>query len=226
MSNTAAEPKRGRIAQIIEAYRITKRTRPLIGLIMLGCIVGALAVSIGLGLWLGSLVLWIIFGLLLGILIAVFLFGRIAEAAAYEQIEGQPGAAASALNSLRSGWFVTPAVAVTKNQDLVHRVVGRPGIVLVAEAPASRAANLLAIERKRTARYAPDIPIHEFIVGNDEGQVPLRKIQRRVMRLPRVLRPAEVTTLRKRLDALTAAPVPIPKGPLPKGGRMPRPPRG
>jgi hypothetical protein len=42
------------------------------------------------------------------------------------------------------------------------------------------------------------------------------------MKLPRNLKPAEISAVRKRLDALTSTPLPIPKGPLPKGARMPR----
>ena len=41
---------------------------------------------------------------MLGLVAATFIFGRRAERAAYAQIEGQPGAAAAALGSLRSGW--------------------------------------------------------------------------------------------------------------------------
>ncbi len=227
MSSTTPEPKkRGRIAQIREAYRLTKTVQPRIGLVLLAWFVGVLAVFLVLGVVLASPVFFVIIGIPFALLVVTFIFGRRAEASAYSQIEGQPGAAAAALNSLRQGWFVTPAVAVTKNQDLVHRVLGRPGIVLVAEAPASRAAALLANERKRTARFVPDIPIHELVLGDGDGQVPLRKLQRTVMKLPRALRPAEVTAVRKRLDALTTTPLPIPKGPMPKGGRVPRGPRG
>jgi hypothetical protein len=226
VSNTDVEPKRGRIAQIRDVYRQTKKTKPLIGLILLGYFFGVLIVFILLGFLFKSPFVFGLLGVFSGIAVMAFIFGRVGEAEMYKQIEGQPGAAASALSTLRAGWFVTPAVSVTKHQDLVHRVLGRPGIILVAEAPASRATSLLANERRRTARFAADVPIHEFVIGNEEGQVPLRKIQRRVMRLPRVLRPAEVTALRKRLDALTTTPLPIPKGPMPKNGRVPRSPRG
>jgi hypothetical protein len=226
VSSSTTEPKkRGRIAQIREAYRVTKVSDPRIGWILLGLGLGVLSVFVLLGLLLGSPVFFLIIGIPFALLAVTFVFGRRAEAAAYAQIEGKPGAAAAVLQSLRQGWFVTPAVAVTKNQDVVHRVLGRPGVVLVAEAPASRATNLLANEHKRTSRFVPDVPIHEIVVGDEEGQVPLRKLQRRVMKLPRVMRPAEVTAVRRRLDALTTTPLPIPKGPLPKGGRMPRSPR-
>jgi hypothetical protein len=227
VSNSAPEPtKRGRIRQIREAYRLTKSVQPRIGLILLAWFAGVLAIFLVIGLLLGTPIFWVIIGLPMALLAVTFIFGRRAEASAYGQIEGQPGAGAAALQTLKSGWFVTPAVAVTKNQDIVHRVVGRPGVILVAEAPPSRAPQLLANEKRRTARFVPDIPIHELVVGNEDGQVPLRKLQRTVMKLPRALRPAEVTALRKRLDALTSTPLPIPKGPMPKGGRVPRGPRG
>lgn len=225
-SDKTDPPKRGRIRQMREAYQVTKRVQPRIGLILLGLFVGVLAVFVLIGVLLGNPIYFAVIGVPFALLATVIVFSRKAESAAYAQIEGQPGAAAAALKTLRTGWFVTPAVAVTKNQDVVHRVVGRPGVVLVAEAPASRAGALLANERKRTARFVPDMPIHEIVMGNEEGQVPLRKLQRKVMKLPRVLRPAEVTVLRKRLDALTTTPLPIPKGPMPRGGRVPRGPRG
>jgi len=58
--------------------------------------------------------------------------------------------------------------------------------------------------------------------------VPLPKLQRKIMKMPKVLRPAEVTEIRKRLDAATKAgnALPVPKGPMPKNARMPRQPRG
>ena len=151
----------------------------------------------------------------------MYVFGKRAERAAYSSIEGQTGAAVAALNALRSGWFTTPFIEVTKQQDAVHRVVGRPGIVLVAEAPAQRAPELLKTARAKMQRYASDVPIHEVICG--DGGVPLIKLNRTIMKLPRALRPAEVTELRRKLDAVQKGPsLPIPRGPMPKGMRVPR----
>lgn len=223
MSNNAPAPTRGRLAQIRETYKLTRRANPRIGWILIGIFVAVLAVFVVLGLFVPpSMFFWVFIGIMVAILAVTFVFGRRAEKAAYAQVEGQPGAAASVLNALRSGWFTTPAVAVTKNQDFVHRVLGRPGVVLVSEAPPSRAAQLLANEKKRTARFVGETPIYEIQAGDGEGQVPLRKLQGTVMKLPRNLKPAEVNALRKRLDALTATPLPIPKGPLPKGAKIPR----
>ena len=161
----------------------------------------------------------------LALLAATFWFSRRAMRAAYSQIDGQPGAAAAVVQSLRGGnWLVTPAVAVNRNQDIITRVVGRPGVVLISEGPTSRVVPMLATERKRTARWLPEIPIYEIQVGNDEGQVPLMNLQKSLGKLPRNLRGGEITDVRRKLDALgnAATSMPIPKGPMPTSARQVR----
>jgi hypothetical protein len=96
--------------------------------------------------------------------------------------------------------------------------------VLVGEGVPSRVAGLVAAERKKTERVAHGVPIHEFQVGNDEGQVPVSKLQRKVSTLPRTLRPAAVSDLNYRLKALQPT-MQMPKGPIPKGARQPRMPK-
>jgi Domain of unknown function (DUF4191) len=223
VSSTApATAPKGRIAQIRETYRLTRTNDPAIGWVLLALFLAVFGVFLLVGFVLKAPWFWGIIGLPFAVLAVTFVFGRRAEKAAYASVQGQVGAAASVLNALRSGWFVTPAVAVTKNQDFVHRVLGRPGVILVSEAPPSRATQLLANEKRRTARFVGETPIYEIQAGDGEGQVPLRKLQSTVMKLPRNLKPAEVTALRRRLDALTQTPLPIPKGPLPKGARIPK----
>jgi len=161
---------------------------------------------------------------LLGLLAAMILFGRFAQRAQFAAIEGQPGAAAAVLQGMRGNWTVTPAVTANRNLDVVHRAVGRPGVILVGEGAPGRVVGLMAAEKKKTSRVAHDVPIYEFQVGNEEGQIPVNKLQRKIMRLPRTLRPAAVSDLNYRLKALQPA-MQMPKGPLPKGARQPRMPR-
>jgi Domain of unknown function (DUF4191) len=171
--------------------------------------------------WLTALIL----ALPMALLAATFWFSRRAMRAAYTQIDGQPGASAAVIQSLRGGnWLVTPAVAVNKSQDMITRVVGKPGVVLVSEGPSSRVVPLLATERRRTARWLPEVPIYEIQVGNDEGQVPLKNLQKALGKLPRNMRGGEVTEIRRRLDALgnAASSMPIPKGPMPTSARQVR----
>jgi Domain of unknown function (DUF4191) len=152
-------------------------------------------------------------------------FYRRATGAAMREIEGQTGAAAGVLSSMRGDWQVTPAVAFNATQDLVHRVVGRPGIVLVGEGNPTRVRALLAQERRRVNRVAAEVAVTEIVVGDDEGQVSLRKLQTHVMRLPRTLKPAQMSEVKKRMRALGGPQPPIPKGPMPKTPRVPRGPR-
>ncbi|MEU8225245.1 DUF4191 domain-containing protein [Kribbella sp. NPDC048915] len=223
--NDAPEAKTSRLKQIRSAYQLTKKSEPLVGLVLAGIFFGIVALAVLGGIFVGPLLVWIPLGVALGFLAATIVFGRKVEKAAYNQIEGQAGAAASALQTLRRGWNVTPAVAVTKNQDIVHRVVGRPGIVLVGEGAPTRVKNLLAAEAKKHARVAGGAPVTQIIAGQGEDAVDIRKLTKHVMKLPAVLQPSEITDLLQRLKALDAVrpQVPMPKGPVPtslKGARQ------
>ena len=71
-------------------------------------------------------------------------------------------------------------------QDVVHRVVGRPGIVIIAEGRGRGPRDLLANEVRRVRRVAGDYPVHDIVVGNGDGEVALDKLQMTLMKLPRV----------------------------------------
>jgi len=182
-----------------------------------------LAAGAGLGLLL-SVSLWVIVPLtiLTGLLAALLVFNLRARRAMYAAIEGQLGAAAAVLEQMRGAWFVTPAVAINGKQDLVHRVVGRPGVVLVGEGAAQRVKGLLAQERKRLSRAVGDVPIHTIVVGDEEDAVPLGKLQARINRLPAKVRRKEVAKLDRRLRPLTRS-LPIPGGIDPTAVRRGRP---
>lgn len=155
-------------------------------------------------------------GVLFGLLAAVTVFGRRVQKAQYTMMEGHPGAAAAVLQSLRGPWHVTPAVAFTRKQDFVHRVVGRPGVIMVGEGSKARVSSLLKQEKRRVARAAGDeVPVYEISVGNGQGQTPLTKLQGQMMKLPRKLKRQAAADLETRLAALQDQNMPIPKGPIP-----------
>lgn len=217
------DKKPGRIAQIRSAYKMTKEQQPRIGLLLLGLFLGVLVVFLGLGFVLSNPIMWTILGIPSALLVVTIIFGRRVEKAAYSSLEGQLGAGANALSTLRKGWKVDPAIAVTRNEDVVHRAVGRPGIVLVGEGASNRISHLLANEKRKHARVAPDTPIYDIVLGDDEGEVPLPKLAKHVMKLPRNLKPADVREVLNRIKALnvTRQNLPIPKGPLPKNAKLP-----
>lgn len=210
---------RTQIGQLTQAWSLTRKHDPRMPLYVLGTFVVVLAVLVVVGAFVGPLWLWVPFGILLAVMTATIVFGRRASAAAYGQVEGQVGAAAGVLQSMRGNWRVTPGVAFTAQQDLVHRVIGRPGIILVAEGRSSRLGGLLGQEKKRCSRVAGEVPIYDVLIGDDEGQVTLRKLSRHLQKLPRNIKPAQVNELDRRFTAMKQA-IPVPKGPMPT--RVPR----
>ena len=214
----------GRLKQIRMVAGLVRRSNPKAMPIVFGSGLGIIAVLVIVGLLTGLPSLLIPLGVLIGVTVAMILFGRFAQAAQYSAIEGQPGAAAAVLENMRGNWTVTPAIAANRNMDVVHRTVGRPGVILVGEGSPARLASLLAAEKKRVARVAYEVPIYEFQVGNEEGQIPLSKLQRKVMRLPRNLKPAAISDLNHRLKALQPS-LQAPKGPIPRNIRQPKMPR-
>jgi len=182
---------------------------------------GGIAAGAGLGFLVS---LWAIapMALLTGALAALIVFNVRARRAMYGAIDGQLGAAAAVLSQMRGAWFVTPAVAINGKQDLVHRVVGRPGVVLVGEGAEQRVKGLLAQERKRLSRAVGDVPIHTLIVGEGEGCVTLTKLQARVNKLPAKVGRKDVAKLERRLKPLTRS-LPIPGGIDPTAVRRGRP---
>ncbi|KNB52783.1 DUF4191 domain-containing protein [Streptomyces caatingaensis] len=215
----------GRLKQIALTYRMTKKVDSKVGLVVAAVGIVTFGVLLAIGFWIDHPVYLGILGFLLAFLAMAIVFGRRAERAAFGQMEGQPGAAAAVLENIGRGWTTTPAVAMNRSQDVVHRAVGKAGIVLVAEGNPNRVKSLLAAEKKRMARIVADVPVHDLIVGDGEGQVPLKKLRTTLLKLPRVLPGAQVTVVNDRLRALgdLMSNMPIPKGPLPgKGMRMPR----
>jgi hypothetical protein len=216
--------KAGRLKQIRMVAGLVNQQNKRAMPILFGSSLGVIVVFVLVGLLTGLAPVLIPLGVLLGVLTGMILFGRFSQQAQYSAIDGQVGAAAAVLQSMRGDWTVTPAVAANRTMDVVHRAVGRPGVVLVGEGVPSRVAGLLAAERKKTERVAHGVPVHEFQVGSEEGQVPVSKLQRKIMTLPRTLRPAAVSDINYRLKALQPT-MQVPKGPLPKGTRQPRMPK-
>lgn len=209
-----------RLHQLGQAFTNTRQADKRLVPLMVGVPLLVLAVSVGLaGLAGGRWVTGTVVGVLFALLAALAVFGRRASKAMLGSIEGQPGAAAAVLQTMRGKWRVTPAVAFTRKQAFVHRVVGRPGVVLVGEGAVARVRSLLKQEARKAARVVGDTPVHEVAVGDGEGQVPLGKLQAHLTKLKRVVRTKDIPEIDRRLRALGDRDVPLPKGPMPRGKR-------
>lgn len=213
----ARKAKRG---QMLEAFKMQRREDKALVPLMAGAVVLSVGVLFLIGWLLDMGWLLVPLGVVIGALLAMIIFARRVQRNVYAKAEGQPGAAGWALDNLRGRWVVTQAVAGTTQLDAVHRVLGRPGVVLVAEGAPHRTKSLLTQEKKRVARVVGTTPIYEVVVGNDDGQIPLRKLQQHLAKLPRNISPSQVDMLEKRLGALSNRGAALPKGPMPQGAKM------
>lgn len=214
---------RERVDQIVAAYRSTASADPRLLPILIATAVVTLAVIIGIGFAVGQPTLGIITGIVLAIGVTLSVFGRRAAGAALAQIEGRPGAAAAVLQSMRQPWRVTPAIAFNGKQDMVHRAVGRAGVVLIGEGRPARVTSMLRQEHRKAQRVIGDTPVHEIRIGDGEDDVALSKLRMRLMRLPRAIKKGEIAELDRRLSTIGSSDMPLPKGPIPNQRRRPRP---
>jgi hypothetical protein len=215
------EARRETWRNLRQAFKLTRErdSRFLPYLILAG--VGTAAIVYVIGFFVSNPWIPIPIALALGLLAAMLVFSRRAQRSMYAQAEGQPGAAGWMLQQqLRGDWRLTQAVAGTTQLDAVHRLIGRPGIVLVGEGAPHRVRGLLAQEKKRIARIAGDTPIYDVTVGPGEGEVSIGKLNRYLMKLPRNLSKEQVNGVEKRLAAVGGARAPLPQGPAPQGAKM------
>ena len=80
----------------------------------------------------------------------------------------------------------------------------RPGIVLVGEGNPARLRSQLTAERRKYERVTSETPVTEVLVGDGEGQVPLPKLVKHVTKLPKALKPADMTDVLNRIKAIDA----------------------
>ncbi|MTD59424.1 DUF4191 domain-containing protein [Amycolatopsis pithecellobii] len=211
---------KARRSQIWEAFKMQRREDKALIPWMLGSVIVVAGVVFGVGFLFNAQWLLLPIGIVLGILAAVIIFGRRVQKTVYAKADGQPGAAGWALDNMRGNWRVTQTVAATTQLDAVHRVLGGPGVILVGEGAPHRVKNLVSQEKKRVARLVGETPIYEVIIGNNEGETPLRRLQPKLMKLPRNLKPAQVDALEAKLAALGNRGAAMPKGPIPQGAKM------
>ena len=210
----AAGEKQGQMKVLKDAFKLVRKHQPIAFLWMALSFIVVMSIGLILGLQFDHPIYFSIIAFPLAFLASFFVFTREANTAAFLSIKDQLGAGASVLMAIRKGFTTTSAVSVSRNQDMVHRSVGRAGIVLVGEgSPAVK--QLLQDERKKMERFIPGVTLTEVIVGEGNGQVPLRKLQKHLKKLPKKLNKIQVRELRNRLKAVGGINMPIPKGPMP-----------
>jgi len=208
----------GRIRQIIEAYKRTNEIDPELKWWTVAAVAVPILLFIGLGLWLQPWWLWLITGLMLALVAVLYVLTWRVKKANFKRYEGQAGSAEVAFQLLnKRKWTYEIGIAANRQMDVVHRVIGQPGIVLVAEGNPARSRALLAAETKKHEQVAYGVAVTTVLVGRDQGQVSLENLQKHLEKLPKVMQPHQLTEVKQRLRALDAMrpKIPVPRGPMP-----------
>ncbi|WP_161927983.1 DUF4191 domain-containing protein [Gordonia crocea] len=211
-----------RRAQLWQAFQMQRKDDKRLIPYMVGVVVLAVAIAVAIGLLIDQLWFTIPLGIMVGLLGAFILFGRRVQKSVFTKAEGQPGAAGWALSNMRGTWRIKQAIAGTTHLDAVHRVIGKPGVILVGEGNPNRVKGLLNQEKKRIARVVGNTPIYVVQVGNDGDEVPLSKLEKHLNKLPNNINSKQVDALESRLAALSTRKggAALPKGPMPQGAKV------
>jgi len=207
----------GRLKQIGQVFSFTAKQDKWFVPLLTAAVLIPLALTV-LVVLLGYGVVWIPGGVLVAMLAALIVLNLRSNAAMMNAAEGQPGAAASIIENMRGDWRVRPAATSTTQFDMVHVVIGRPGVILLGEGQPQRVRTLIGQEKRRLSKVIGNAPLYDYIVGSQDGELNIRKLRTTMMKLPRNLTGKDVNALDKRLGALMARPQ-MPKGAIPKNMR-------
>ncbi|WP_394262536.1 DUF4191 domain-containing protein [Trueperella sp.] len=209
------KPKKKRwYSYLADAYRVSKKSYSwapwaILGGLLVGVLIGVIG-TVTTGQW----ILWPLIGLMMGVTLALLVLVQLVKRASYSQIDGMPGAVGAVLSNIKRGWVIEqePVRFNARTQDMIYRAIGRPGVVLIAEGPSERVNRLIADERKAIKRVAPSAPVQVIKAGNGEDQIKLRKLEKHIKRLPKVMSHDEVAAVSARMKAIPTNALPIPKG--------------
>src|SRR6185312_15465149 len=116
---------------------------------------------------------WLPVGIMITLLAALIVLNLRSNAAMMNVAEGQPGAAAQIVENMRGDWRVRAAASSTTQFDMVHVVIGRPGVILLGEGQGQRVRNLLGQEKRRLSKVIGNAPIYDYVIGTEENQLPV-----------------------------------------------------
>ncbi|OFP86260.1 DUF4191 domain-containing protein [Corynebacterium sp. HMSC059E07] len=211
-------------SQMWQAFNMQRKQDKALIPIMLAAFLGMGLLFFLIGMLFNGQWFMLILGLGIGAILAMFLFTRRLERDMYKKVEDQPGAAGWALeqqlrNTVGVVWKVKTGVAATRQQDLIHRVIGNSGVIFVVEGDRKRVGPTLNRLKKRVDRMAGGVPVYEVFVGNGEDEVPVSKLRSHIMKLPRNYNKNETYDNIRRIEAMDDLPgtTPgLPKGPMPR----------
>ena len=187
------EPKKKQstIKQIIQIFKYTHAEDKALPWLC-GCVfVAPIVVFVVLGIvfkW--SVIGWItsmILAIMLGLLFATMMLTNRADKVGYAKLEGRQGAAISVLGNINKAGFNFPQEPVwvdPKTKDAIWRGTGYNGIYLLGEGDYDRVKRAMDRQEQsiKSVTAGSQIPVYRVMVGNGQGQVPLKKLRSNIIR--------------------------------------------
>ena len=187
------EPKKKQstIKQIIQIFKYTHAEDKALPWLCGGVFVAPIVVFVVLGIvfkW--SVIGWItsmILAIMLGLLFATMMLTNRADKVGYAKLEGRQGAAISVLGNINKAGFNFPQEPVwvdPKTKDAIWRGTGYNGIYLLGEGDYDRVKRAMDRQEQsiKSVTAGSQIPVYRVMVGNGQGQVPLKKLRSNIIR--------------------------------------------
>lgn len=178
-------------------------------------IITVLGVFISAGAFLG-IVIWIVLGIVTGYLSALLTLTRRANTAIFTKYANEPGRISLTVGTLTRRVYKgtnQPVAVNARTRDMVFRIVGPAGVVLLGEGIKNSTQQLLEDERRKVQRVASGVTVHTFFSSEDGQGVPLATLHKKVTKLKRTLTKNEIRAVQNRLAAMDSrGGLPIPKG--------------
>jgi len=219
--NSNEQKTPGLFAQFGEAVRFLRENNPRS--VPIAIISGiAIAVAMGIvgafitGLNFLPFVIWLVLAIAAGYLSCLLILSRQANSTVFTRYANEPGRTSLAVGTLtrrRYKGAQQPVAINPRTMDMVFRVVGPAGVVLMGEGTKAGATALLEDERRKVQRVAQGVTVHTFYSSDTGDGVPLKRLQKDISKLKKTLRRDEIFAVQNRLAALDSrGGMPIPKG--------------
>lgn len=178
-------------------------------------LISTIGVFISGGAFLG-IAIWVVLGIVTGYLSALLTLTRRANSAIFTKYANEPGRISLTVGTLTRRVYKgtnQPVAVNARTKDLVFRIVGPAGVVLLGEGAKTSTQQLLEDERRKVQRVASGVTVHTFYSSEDGQGVPLAVLHKKVSKLKRTLTKNEIRAVQNRLAAMDSrGGLPIPKG--------------
>ena len=183
--------KQGTIKQIITIFKYTHKEDKMLPALIAGAFLVPVIVFVILGIifrW--TVLTWVflmLIAIMLGMLMATIVLTRRADMVGYKQLDGKPGAAISVLRNIYKAGFNFPEQPVwvdPRTKDAIWRGTGYNGIYLLGEGDYDRVKRAMDRQEQsiKSVTAGSQIPVYRVMVGNGQGQVPLKKLRSNIIR--------------------------------------------